>query len=213
MAKKLTKKQQFYQEISNIVKTNATRPTYKDIIENIDKEVKSFLKTQTILKKIPNKRDISTSIYVTFLELKLEDEQFVKRASSIKDLINKLEDFFYGLMTYGSCAYMSSISDILEYKDFVIYKGFIPKIKKTYYNFFPEQKKKNDLLEQIIGLTKILKINYDKDIEEIKNMKIKQLKEFTNNFDINEIMKLEIVEKLIDKIIKQEAENSMTGRV
>ena len=60
MAKKLTKKQQFYQEISNIVKTNATRPTYKDIIENIDKEVKSFLKTQTILKKIPNKRDTST---------------------------------------------------------------------------------------------------------------------------------------------------------
>ena len=116
-------------------------------------------------------------------------------------------------MTYGTCAYASSISDILEYKDFVIYKGFIPKIKKTYYNFFPEQKKKNDLLEQIIGLTKILKINYDKDIEEIKNMKIKQLKEFTNNFDINEIMKLESVEKLIDKIIRQEIENGMNGRV
>lgn len=33
MAKKLTKKQQFYKEISDIVKSNATRPAYKDIIE------------------------------------------------------------------------------------------------------------------------------------------------------------------------------------
>ena len=213
MAKKLTKKQHFYQAISNIVKTNATRPTYKDIIENIDKEVKSFLKTQTILKKIPKEKEISDIIYGTFLDFKLKDEKFIKSATSIEDLIFKLEDFFYGLMTYGSCAYMSSISDILEYKDFVIHKGFIPKIKKTYYNSFPKQKIKNDLLEQIIMLTKVLKVNYDKDIERIIEDKKEQLKKLTNDFELEEMVRLEIVEKLMDKIIKQEAENSVNGRV
>lgn len=200
MAKKLTKKQQFYKEISDIVKSNTTRPTYKDIIEHLDEDINSFLKTQNILKKMPKDKEISTCIYCTFLNLKLEDENFVKRASSINDLIYKLENFFRGLMTYGTCAYASSISDILEYKDFVVEKELIPMVKKAYYKYFPEQKEKNDLLEQIMKLLDILKISYDKDIEEIKNIKVQKLKELTNDFDINELVRLEVAEKFMDKI-------------
>lgn len=200
MTKKLTKKQQFYVEISNIVKANAVRPTNKDTIEHIDKEIASFLKTQTILKRTPKKNDISDVIYATFLNMKLNDEKFIKCASSIEDLISKLENYFNGLMAYGTCKYPSSISDILEPKDFVIEKNLIPRVKRAYYNSFPQQKRKNDLLEQIVGLTKIQKITYDEDIEKIIEAKEKQLKELTNNFNIEEIARLEIVEKFINKI-------------
>lgn len=200
MTKKLTKKQQFYVEISNIVKANAVRPNNKDIIENLDKDIKSFFKTQTILKRIPRKQEISTSIYIAFLDLKLEDEKFIKRTSSIEDLISKLENYFDGLMAYGTCKYSKSISNILVFEDFIIKKPLIPKVKTAYYKYFPQQKKKNDLLEQIVGLMKIQKINYDEDIEKIIEAKEKQLKELTNNFNIEEIARLEIVEKFINKI-------------
>jgi len=200
MAKKLTKKQQFYKEISDIVKSNATRPAYKDIIEHLDRDINSFLKTQTILKKTPKNKEISTCIYFTFLNLKFEDGNFIKKASSINDLISKLENYFDGLMAYGTCKYSKSISNILEPKDYVVEKKFIPMVKKTYYKYFPEQKEKNDLLEQIIKLSEVLKISYDKNIEEIQNIKIEKLKSLTNNFDINELVRLEVVEKLIDKI-------------
>lgn len=103
-------------------------------------------------------------------------------------------------MTYGTCAYASSISSILEHKDFVIESPLIPMVKKAYYKYFPEQKEKNDLLEQIIKLSEVLEINYDKDIEEIKNIKVQKLKELTNDFDINELVRLELAEKLMDKI-------------
>ena len=68
-------------------------------------------------------------------------------------------------------------------------------------------------MEQIIGLTKVLKVNHDKDIERIIEDKKEQLKKLTNDFEPEEMVRLEIVEKLMDKIIRQEVENGMNGRV
>lgn len=198
MPKKLTKKQQFFKEISKIVTANAIGNNYKIILDKIGKDIETFLETQTILKKIPKDKEISKGIYSTFLNLKLEDENFIKRASSIEDLIDKLEKFFRGLMVYGSRNYASSISNVLEYKDWVITTNLIPNVKEAYYNVFPEQKKKNDLLKQIVGLSKVLKASHDEDVEELMNFKIEKLRKLTNDFSLEEMIRLEEVENLID---------------